>query len=228
MTALELVQHIITIKFGWSDDVSALANPTLNIQKVLWAINELQRDLAKAHDWMKLKDQGEIDLATDTTTYDLAANFSRFIEGDNALYYTKVFTGDTANQDENKVTVVTDQTFKAHNPSGVTEGKPYVARLFGSNDTTFVSQLEVYGAPTLAFNGTKLYYEYQKKTVDLAADADLSVFEDETLIEGGYLKIKESDGEASQSDLIDFINSAVNDVFNNDSGRKRTTTYKDI
>ena len=95
MTALQLVEKIMYEKLGLNDAITALANPTQTISQVLWAINEIQRDLAEVMDLVKLKEQGEITIATDTTLYDLATDFVRFIKGNDAIYYTKVNTGST-------------------------------------------------------------------------------------------------------------------------------------
>jgi len=226
MTALQLVNKVIYEKLGLSDNVTTLANPTATVAKILWALNEIQRRLTDFHDFKKLRKQGTINLATGTTLYSLADDFARFIKGDDALYYTKVNTG---TDEIDKITVVNDEDFKNHNASEtITEGKPYVARLFGMDDATGNSQIEVYGEPTADYDGIALYYEYIRYKPDLAANDDLSPFSDHLMIEGAYLQIRVSDGDADQQDLTDFLTSAANAAFNNDSGRKRTLKYRDF
>lgn len=224
MTALQLVNKVAVEKLGLSDAITALANPDETVAKILWALNETQRGLSDLYDYNKLKAQGEITLVTDTTSYALADDFIRFLKGDDALYYTKVSTGAT---EIAKVSVENDEKFKNHIPSDVTEGKPYIARLFGANNSGY-SLLEVYGTPTTTYNGTKLYYEYIKTPADLAADDDVSVFSDHLLIQGASLLLMIDQGDASQADFVNFLGSQSLSIDNDDSGRKKKAKYKDI
>ena len=218
MNALELVNKVAVEKLETSDAISALATPNAEVKKILWALNETQRSLYDAFDYVKLKKQGTITLATDTTVYDLAVDFARFVKGEDPAYYTKVKTGAVTIA---KFTLANDEDFKNHTTIDVTDGKPYIGRLFGSKAVTNVSQIEVYGVPTVTYNGVLLYYEYIRALADLAADADTSPFSDHILINGGYLRRSVANGDASPADFTDFISASVRAMLNDSSGRNR-------
>lgn len=225
MNALALVNKLSIEKLGLTDEIAALATPNAEVKKFLWALNEVQRSLYDSFDFVKLKKQGTITLATDTTVYDLATDFVRFIRDKDPLYYTKVSTGAT---EIAKFTLVNDGDFKNHRiDTGVEEGRPYIGRLFGSKAITNVSQIEVHGNVTATYDSTVLYYEYIRALADLAADADTSPFSDHILINGGYLRLSVKNGDASPADFADFINASIRTMNNDSAGRIRKLKYRD-
>ncbi len=224
MTALELVNKLAVEKLETSDAIVTLATPNAAVAKLIWALNETQRALYDSFDYVKLKRQGNITLVTDTTVYDLATDFDRFIKGEDAAYYTKVKTGATAIA---KFTITDDEGFKNHTVSNADEGRPYIGRLFGMKAATLVSQIEVYGTPTATYNGTKLYYEYIRRLDDLATDADLSPFPDHLMIDGAYIRMSVKNGDASEADFVAWINAKTRSINNDSAGRKRKLKYRD-
>lgn len=232
MNALALVNKVIVEKLRLSDTVNTLANASATVLEVLWAINEVKRRMLDMYDLTQFKDEGTINLATDTTLYSLASDFLRFTKPKRIgpdlwaypVYYTKVQDGSSA---VNNFTVVNDQEFRNHTALNVTEGLPYIGRLFGY-DSSGNHQLEVYGNVTAAYNGTSLYYEYIKDIADISANDDILPLPDHLLINGAYLTIRVSNGDADEHDLVSYLSTEGSVMLNNESGRVRRLQYTDM
>ena len=218
MDALALCNKVIVEKLRFST-ISTIVGATGLAKQVLWAINEIQRELAGAYDWNDLKKKTSITLATGTDLYSLASDLARIIP---EPYYQ---LDDGTVDDVAKFVIVNDEYFLNHSAVDVTAGKPYIGREFG-RDSSNIKQLQVYSIPTAAHNGTLLYYDYIKKLTDLSANADVSPFEDNWLIEGAYMKIKESQGRLKPENISDYINDIVLGIQKN-VRRKRVLKYED-
>jgi hypothetical protein len=218
VNALQLVNTIISQKLRIGGQESDLINATPWGRTVLWAINEIRRELMDDYDWPAYKKTGEISLVADQDTYQLSTtDFYRLVEGDDPLYYD-IYDGSTEVQ---RIVLVDDATFKNHVAEGVDDGIPYIARLFGFKKVQFRY------TPTAQTAGTKIYYDYIMETSDLANSADTCSIPDILLILGAAMKLKSQNGDLTQ-DVVDDYLAAKLKYKNRAGNRKRKLAYRDI
>jgi len=222
MNALEIVNTILR------DKLRLNTIPTLtNVQKigaiVLRTVNEIQQELLDAYDWPQLKKQAYITLVDGQTIYSLASDFHRFLHTAPDPYYQ---ISDGSSSDVPKITLVDDETWKNHIAVNVKTGRPYMCRLFGM-DSNGNMQLQVYGTPNSTYAGTKIYYDYIQKVSDLSSDTDISPFNPLWLVEGGYMKVRVSQGRISQIDVTDYVNSVIAGLYRANP-RRRRLRYRDF
>lgn len=219
MTALQLVQKVLVEKLRLNS-VSTIAGASGYTLNVLWALNEIQRELLDDYNWKKLKKTGSITLANGTDLYDLASDIHRMLN----LYYQ---VDDGSDDDIPQITLVPDNRWIVHSAQDVTDGKPYIAREFGVSATN-VPQIQVYYIPGSAQVGTKIYYDYIKQVSDLSANADLSPFDDHLLILGATLKLKDQNGNASGLDFDMYLAAKNKAMMRDGANRGKKLAYRDI
>lgn len=223
MNALQIVNKVLVEKLGLAS-ATTLVGAVSQTAIALWAVNEIQRMLAKEYDWNRLKKKAYITLATSTEFYALtgesAANdVDRLLN----IYYARDFSISSGYP---VITLVGDEQWLNDYALNVTEGLPYMVREFG-RDSNNLPRVQVYYIPTATYNGTLIYYDYIRSVTDLSANADTSPFDDEWLIEGAHLKIQNRNGTLSDEEVQSFVNSILTGIKNN-TKRKRVLSYRDI
>ncbi len=224
MNALQLVNKVLREKLGLGDELGTLAGAVGFPLVILWAINEIQRELVDVYDWTRLKKAGTITLVNGTSLYSLASDCQRVIKDkDNHAFYYQINSGISTSAAQ--ITLVDDSIWKDHVALDTTTGKPYLAREFGV-DASGYRQVQFYYAPDTATAGTIVYYDYIRRVTDLTNNTDISLFDDHWLIEGAYLKLQVRNGLSSDMDVTDYINSIVRATMQ-DSARLRKLQYRD-
>jgi len=222
MNALQIVQKVMDEKLGLVSPTT-LVGATGDTTIALWAVNEIQRMLAKEYDWNRLKKQSYITLVTAQEYYSLTAQSTNDVDRLLNLYYARDFSISSGYP---KITLVGDEQWLNESAVNTTDGLPYMAREFG-RDANNYNRLQLYYIPTATYADTKIYYDYIKLVTDLSVNADVSPFDDEWLIEGAYMKIQNRAGTLSDTDMQSFLNNIITGVKNN-TKRKRFLQYKDI
>lgn len=224
MNALQIVNKVLVEKLGLAS-ATTLVGAVSQTAIVLWAVNEVQRMLAKEYDWNRLKKQASITLVTAQDYYSLTgASAANDVDRLLNLYYARDFSISSGYP---KINLVGDEQWLTDYAVNVTEGLPYMAREFGLNATTNLPQLQLYYIPTATYNGKLIYYDYIRTVTDLSADADTTPFADEWLIEGAHMKIQNRKGTLSDEEVQSFVNSIVTGIKNN-TKRKRILPYRDV
>ena len=228
LNALQLVNKVLVEKLGIGPDVTDVSSSSYPFSRVvLWALNEIQRELVEAYDWNFLKKKGSITLVADQDIYSLASDVNRITR----LYYT---IDDGIKPNVPKITLVGDAHFLEHQAVNVKatstksgSGRPYIARLFGV-DASGNKQLQVYYKPSSSYAGTVIYYEYIREVPDLSQNTDTSPFPSHWLIEGAYMKLRERNGDLSPQVVQDYIADIVAGVRRKGGQRKRFIAYRDF
>jgi len=223
VNALQIVQKVMVEKMGLISP-STLVGAAGQDAMALWAVNEVQRMLAKEYDWNRLKKQGTITLVTGQEYYSLTgASVANDVDRLLNIYYDRDFSIASGYP---KITLVGDEQWLNDFAVNVTEGLPYMARELG-RDANNLPRLQLYYIPTATYNGNLIYYDYIRIVSDLAADADTTPFDDEWLIEGAYMKLQNRNGTLSNADMQSFINNIITGI-KNQTKRKRVLPYRDI
>jgi len=218
VNALQIVQKVMAEKMGLISP-STLVGAAGQDAMALWAVNEVQRMLAKEYDWNRLKKKSSIKLVTSTEFYSLASDLDRLLN----IYYDRDFSIASGYP---KITLVGDEQWLNDFAVNVTEGLPYMAREWGYDANNY-KQLQLYYIPTATYNDNLIYYDYIRIVSDLSADADTTPFDDEWLIEGAYMKLQNRNGTLSNADMQSFINNIITGI-KNQTKRKRVLPYRDI
>jgi len=218
MNALQLVNKLIVEKLRFGGSLASLSSPAAYTKTVLWALNEIQRELADdIVDWNFLKTTGTLTLVADQQHYSLASNFNRFMG-------VMPFSYD--DDDENILTLVSDDEFKNHVVSDITDGIPYVVRRLGV-DASNIPRVELYGLADSTSAGKVINYDYIKNPAELALDADVSPVPDHILIMGAYMKLRAANGDLTQ-DVVDDYLAAKGKAGKSDGARARRLPYRDF
>lgn len=223
MNALQIVNKVLVEKMGLAS-ATTLVGAVSQTAIALWAVNEIQRMLAKEYDWNRLKKKAYITLATSTEFYALTGE-SATNDVDRVLnfYYDRDYSISSGYP---IINYLGDDRFLNDFAVNVTEGLPYMIRDFGRNASN-LPRVQVYYIPTATYNGTLVYYDYIRSVADLAANADTTPFDDEWLIQGAHMKIQNRNGTLSDEEMQSFLNSIITGIKNN-TKRRRTLPYRDV
>lgn len=229
-TALVLVNTVIRSKLNLTVQVQSLTAGVLPAiaNRVLRALNEIKDELLDDYDWKALKKKGSFALVANQPYFDLAADFHRFVDSKRAAMY---YAYNPSANGLPTLEVVDDDTFVDNQAIDVTTGLPYIARLFGINAGTGRRQVELYYAPNaaaVAGNYSTVFYEYIQQWPDAAADADTFPFDDNLMIQGAYMKIRNADGRLEDMDGLDYVAAKNKAILRDSSGRKRSLKYTDL
>ena len=183
MNALALVNAVL--KELRQPVVATLANAEQYVQNALFALNATAGKLASGNAWPFLEAVQEITLATGTPDYALAADHDRIL--------ADPYMNDPALR---LIPRVSELVWGEETLGRTLQGTPAICHLAGG-------KIWFWYVPDAAHNGKKTFVRYQKKPAELAADADVSPFDDYVLITGAVAKVKTIDGDVSPADVED-------------------------
>lgn len=235
MTAISLVNWVLKYKLRMSTVTSIESGTSRLGLEVLAAINEIQRRLIDARDWDFLKNTGEIILTSGVDTYTLDADplVRRLIHNgaDNTTFYYQQDNG--SGTDVAQIEVVSDAKFLSHKAVDTTEGKPYIARLFGRANAAYgeaasnYPKVQFYHVPDTTTAGTSIYYDYIEDLADLEKNIESSPFDWLWLAEGAAMVVRANQGRLKQFDIESYVFQVVSGALRH-SPINHTLPYRDI
>lgn len=222
-TALILVNKIL-LKMRLTYRATTLVNAEGYAPLILHALNEIKDELLSEYDWRVAKKQGTITLDNGVEFYALASDFLRFLNTTQPLYY-----GIDNGEDEiNKISIRIDGTWVEHTAVNTSDGTPYIARLFGSDQVTGYERIQVRNIPDAVMDGTTVYYDYIRQIPAMEADADKVPFNDILMITGAFTKLMDDKGRATQKMLLEWEQLKATAKRQDGAGRQRKLKYRDI
>jgi hypothetical protein len=213
MNALQLVNGVL-VKLRQSE-VAGLASLDAYGKDVLQALNDVQNELYQEKNWTFLKKKQEISQVAGTQSYPMDTDFGRkiLVYRNDPSYY--------------ELDHVSDEDWIQETYGRTDQGAPYIYRFFG-RDGSGKPLIWLFYVPDASFNGKKLYIDYLMKLTPLAADAEISPFDEGILIQGAFCKIKTNDGDLSPRDLQDYERARAGYIAADARQRKRTVKYRDF